>query len=100
MELRPLNSTWLSAVSAGAQFVSKRKTEAYTPQLISIGPLHRGDERLKGMKSKIEIFQEFAERDGMDRMKIEDLVMCIQDKEAYIRAVIQRTSTKLQAVIS
>uniref|UniRef100_A0A6N2LD51 Uncharacterized protein n=1 Tax=Salix viminalis TaxID=40686 RepID=A0A6N2LD51_SALVM len=63
------------------------KPEAYTPQLISIGPLHRGDERLKGMEEqKLRYFKEFAERDGMDRMKIEDLVMCIQDKEAYIRA--------------
>uniref|UniRef100_A0A6N2MFB0 Uncharacterized protein n=1 Tax=Salix viminalis TaxID=40686 RepID=A0A6N2MFB0_SALVM len=63
------------------------KLEAYTPQLISIGPLHRGDEKLKGMEEqKLRYFKEFAERDGMDTKKIEDLVMCIKNKEAAIRA--------------
>ncbi|KAG5226381.1 UPF0481 protein [Salix suchowensis] len=64
------------------------KPEAYTPQLISIGPLHRGDERLKGMEEqKLRYYKEFTERqDGDVRKKMEELVMCIKNKEADIRA--------------
>ncbi|KAG5222694.1 UPF0481 protein [Salix suchowensis] len=62
------------------------KPEAYTPQLISIGPFHRSDGKLKGMEEqKLRYFKEFAQRDGMDKKKIEELVSCIQDNEAYIR---------------
>uniref|UniRef100_A0A6N2MF90 Uncharacterized protein n=1 Tax=Salix viminalis TaxID=40686 RepID=A0A6N2MF90_SALVM len=61
------------------------KPEAYTPQLISIGPLHRGDERLKGMEEqKLRYFKEFVEEQG--RVKIDDLWWHIQGKEADIRA--------------
>jgi hypothetical protein len=65
----------------------KVRPEAYTPQLISIGPLHRGDERLKDMEQqKLRYLKEFSERDGMDKKKIEDLLIIIQGKEACIRA--------------
>ncbi|KAG5222693.1 UPF0481 protein [Salix suchowensis] len=61
------------------------KPEAYTPQLISIGPLHRGDERLKGMEEqKWRYFNEFVEEQGP--VKIDDLERRIQVKEADIRA--------------
>ncbi|XP_052304655.1 UPF0481 protein At3g47200 [Populus trichocarpa] len=65
----------------------KVRPEAYTPQLISIGPLHRGDERLKDMEQqKLRYFKEFAERDGKGMEEIQYLVMSIQEKEERIRA--------------
>ncbi|KAH8484601.1 hypothetical protein H0E87_028908 [Populus deltoides] len=65
----------------------KVRPEAYTPKLISIGPLHRGDERLKDMEEqKLRYFKGFSERNGMDKKKIEDLLIIIQDKEPCIRA--------------
>ncbi|KAG5226380.1 UPF0481 protein [Salix suchowensis] len=74
------------------------KPEAYTPRLISIGPLHRGNEKLKGMEEqKLRYFKEFAQRDGMDRKKIMDLVMCIQDKEAYIRACYSENFNEIES---
>ena len=65
----------------------KVRPKAYTPKLISIGPLHRGDERLKDMEEqKLRYFKGFSERDGIYKKKIEDLLIIIQDKEARIRA--------------
>jgi hypothetical protein len=65
----------------------KVRPEAYTPQLISIGPLHRGDERLKDKEQqKLRYLKEFSERDGMDKKEIEDLLIIIQKNEARIRA--------------
>ncbi|KAL9380380.1 hypothetical protein Peur_026037 [Populus x canadensis] len=65
----------------------KVRPEAYTPQLISIGPLHRGDERLKDMEQqKLRYLKEFAERAEKGMNEIEYLVMSIQEKEERIRA--------------
>nr|TKS06636.1 hypothetical protein D5086_0000121120 [Populus alba] len=67
----------------------KVRPEAYTPQLISIGPLHHGDERLKDMEQqKLRYFKQFAEREYWKDMKvdIEDLVISIKKKEKRIRA--------------
>uniref|UniRef100_A0A6N2MTL1 Uncharacterized protein n=1 Tax=Salix viminalis TaxID=40686 RepID=A0A6N2MTL1_SALVM len=73
-------------------------SEAYTPQLISIGPLHRGDGRLKDMEEqKLRYFKEFAERYGMDQKKIKDLVICIQEKEAYIRACYSENFNEIES---
>ena len=65
----------------------KVRPEAYTPQLISIGPLHRGDERLKDMEQqKLRYLKEFAERAEKGMIEIEYHVMSIQEKEERIRA--------------
>ncbi|KAH8484337.1 hypothetical protein H0E87_028692 [Populus deltoides] len=61
------------------------KPEAYTPQLISIGPLHRGDAKLEIMKrEKLICFREFKENKLSDE-RIMDLVNIIRNKEKNIR---------------
>ena len=62
--------------------------KAYTPQLISIGPIHHGiDKRLEGMeKQKVMYYKEFTERHNMDEEKIGNLVRRIQEIEKAIRA--------------
>ncbi|KAG5226371.1 UPF0481 protein [Salix suchowensis] len=68
--------------------------EAYTPQLISIGPLHRGDGRLKGMEEqKWRYFKEFVEEQGW--VKIDDLWWHIKGKEADIRACYSENFNKI-----
>ena len=65
----------------------KVRPEAYTPQLISIGPLHRGDKRLKDMEQqKLRYLNEFAERAVKGIYEMECLVIGIQKNEARIRA--------------
>nr|TKR74639.1 hypothetical protein D5086_0000293320 [Populus alba] len=60
--------------------------KAYTPLLISIGPLHRETKRIEAMQNhKWRCFKEFTEQDGMNEEKIRDLVISIQNKEKYIR---------------
>nr|TKS15278.1 hypothetical protein D5086_0000035540 [Populus alba] len=61
------------------------KPEAYTPQLISIGPLHHGDAKLEIMKrEKLICFREFKENKLSDE-RIMDLVKIIRNKEKNIR---------------
>ncbi|XP_011041405.1 PREDICTED: UPF0481 protein At3g47200-like [Populus euphratica] len=61
------------------------KPEAYTPQLISIGPLHHGNAKLEIMESKKWIcFSEFK-RNRMSDERIMDLVNIIRNKEKNIR---------------
>ncbi|KAJ6859952.1 hypothetical protein NC651_036316 [Populus alba x Populus x berolinensis] len=64
------------------------KPEAYTPQLISIGPIHHGsNERIEAMeKQKVMYYKEFTERHNMDEEKIGNLVRSIQKMEEVIRA--------------
>ncbi|KAL9342993.1 hypothetical protein Peur_063424 [Populus x canadensis] len=64
------------------------KPKAYTPQLISIGPIHHGiNSGLEGMeKQKVIYYKEFTERPYMDEEKIGNLVRRIQKKEDVIRA--------------
>jgi hypothetical protein len=60
--------------------------KAYTPLLISIGPLNRETKRIEAMQNhKWRCFKEFTEQDGMNEEKIRDLVISIQNKEKYIR---------------
>ncbi|KAG5226370.1 UPF0481 protein [Salix suchowensis] len=60
--------------------------KAYTPLLISVGPLHREIKRIQTMQNhKWRCFKEFTEQDGMNKEKIRDLVVIIQNKEKYIR---------------
>jgi hypothetical protein len=61
------------------------KPEAYTPQLISIGPLHHGDAKLEIMKKeKFICFRDFK-RSRMNDERIMDLVNIIRNKEKNIR---------------
>ncbi|XP_011037160.1 PREDICTED: UPF0481 protein At3g47200-like [Populus euphratica] len=61
------------------------KPEAYTPQLISIGPLHHGDAKLEIMKrEKLICFREFK-GNRMSDERIIDLVNIIRNKEKNIR---------------
>nr|TKS06638.1 hypothetical protein D5086_0000121140 [Populus alba] len=76
----------------------KVRPEAYTPQLISIGPLHRGDKRLKDMEQqKLRYLKEFSKRDGMGEKKIEDLLIFIQGKEEFIRASYSENFSKIES---
>nr|TKR74641.1 hypothetical protein D5086_0000293340 [Populus alba] len=61
------------------------KPEAYTPQLISIGPLHHDNAKLQIMKTKKLIcFREFK-GNRMSDERIMDLVNIIRNKEKNIR---------------
>uniref|UniRef100_A0A6N2L347 Uncharacterized protein n=1 Tax=Salix viminalis TaxID=40686 RepID=A0A6N2L347_SALVM len=58
----------------------------YTPLLISIGPLHRETRRIQAMQNhKWRCFKEFAGEDGMNKEKIKDLVVIIQNEKNYIK---------------
>jgi len=60
--------------------------KAYTPLLISAGPLHRETKRIEAMQDhKWRCFKEFTGQYGMYEEKIRDLVISIQNKEKYIR---------------
>uniref|UniRef100_A0A6N2L218 Uncharacterized protein n=1 Tax=Salix viminalis TaxID=40686 RepID=A0A6N2L218_SALVM len=59
--------------------------KAYTPLLISIGPLHR---------------EKFTEQDGMNKEKIRDLVVIIQNKENNIRFCYSEKFNQINSLIS
>nr|XP_034914310.1 UPF0481 protein At3g47200-like [Populus alba] len=60
--------------------------EAYTPQLISIGPFHHNDERLEAMETLKRKYQgEFLKRNNMDEKKFMDFLRRIQKEEESIR---------------
>ena len=61
------------------------KPEAYTPKLISIGPLHHGDAKLEIMKrEKLICFRKFKGNRMCDE-RIMDLVNIIRNNEKNIR---------------
>ena len=67
--------------------------EAYTPQVVSIGPFHHKNKRLKSMEEyKERYFQSFVER---SEIKLEYLVDTISEMEESIRGcyVMQRLLT-------
>ncbi|KAG2664710.1 hypothetical protein I3760_16G096500 [Carya illinoinensis] len=58
--------------------------EAYTPQVISIGPLHHGSPKLESMENyKLRFFRNFMERTDINK---EELASIIQDWEGSVRA--------------
>jgi hypothetical protein len=64
--------------------------KAYTPQVISIGPFHHGDERLETMeKLKVTYFKRFVQKTGLN---MENLVSTIRDREAGVRHCYSHTS--------
>nr|XP_034925364.1 uncharacterized protein LOC118057025 [Populus alba] len=71
------------------------KPEAYTPQLISIGPLHHGDAKLEIMqKKKLICFREFKGYRMSDE-RIMDLVNIIRKKEKDIRQYYSKNFDKI-----
>jgi hypothetical protein len=61
----------------------KVNEQAYTPKVISIGPFHHGDERLKTMeKLKVTYFKIFVEK---VELNVENLVTTVRDREARVR---------------
>jgi len=74
----------------------KVRPKAFTPQLISIGPLHRRDKGLKDMEQqKLRYLKEFSERDGKGTEKIKHLLFIIQRKERSIRASYSENFSKI-----
>ncbi|KAI9115467.1 hypothetical protein K1719_013786 [Acacia pycnantha] len=59
------------------------KEEAYTPKVVSIGPFHYGNERLKNMeRHKQVLFRRFAYR---VRSSLDDLVRLVKHLEPKVR---------------
>ncbi|KAF9688690.1 hypothetical protein SADUNF_Sadunf01G0014400 [Salix dunnii] len=71
----------------------KLKEGAYTPQAVSIGPLHQGKEELAEMEGhKIIYLQEFLKMTGVST---EDLIAAIAEKETRLRDCYAETFGKL-----
>jgi hypothetical protein len=61
----------------------KLNKEAYSPQILSIGPFHHGNEKLQNMeKHKLRYLKEFMERANKN---LEDLLPVIEDLEESVR---------------
>jgi hypothetical protein len=57
--------------------------KAYTPQVISIGPLHYGKEELKGMEEHKRLYlREFLE---LSEVNVKDFIAAIAEREARLR---------------
>ncbi|XP_062176225.1 UPF0481 protein At3g47200-like [Alnus glutinosa] len=68
----------------------KVNKKAYTPQHISVGHFHHGDERLKTMeKLKVTYFKKFVQKAALS---VENLVSFIMDREAAVRRCYSHTS--------
>ncbi|KAK2650741.1 hypothetical protein Ddye_018230 [Dipteronia dyeriana] len=73
------------------QYLRKINEEAYTPKLISIGPLHYGRNELMGMeRQKTRLLSKFRDRVGAQ--KLEEFKTCIQNQEQHIRSHYSVTS--------
>ncbi|XP_062176223.1 UPF0481 protein At3g47200-like [Alnus glutinosa] len=62
----------------------KVNEKAYTPEVISIGPFHHGDERLETMEKLIKVtyFKRFVQKTVLN---VEKLVSIIRNREADVR---------------
>uniref|UniRef100_A0A6N2MD34 Uncharacterized protein n=1 Tax=Salix viminalis TaxID=40686 RepID=A0A6N2MD34_SALVM len=57
--------------------------EAYTPSVVSIGPIHHGKENLKAMEDhKIMYLQQFLEQ---SKVSVEDLITIVRENETELR---------------
>ncbi|KAL5798938.1 hypothetical protein ACOSQ2_003758 [Xanthoceras sorbifolium] len=66
------------------EYIRKLNEDAYTPRLISIGPLHHGKKKLMGMENKKErCWSNFVER--VDARKVEEVKTYIAEEEKHIR---------------
>ncbi|XLU22183.1 hypothetical protein S245_058249 [Arachis hypogaea] len=65
--------------------IRKFKEDAYTPEIVSIGPFHHGDEKLLKMEDHKRLYcKQFIERSETN--KLESFVNCVQELEPKIRA--------------
>lgn len=61
----------------------KLNEKAYTPRVVSIGPVHHGKENLKAMEDhKIMYLQQFLEQ---NKVSVEDLINIIKENETELR---------------
>ncbi|OMP00698.1 hypothetical protein COLO4_12435 [Corchorus olitorius] len=82
--------------------IRQAKEEDYTPQLISIGPLHYGNEKLGEMeKHKLRYLKKFRARTS--NSTLENFLSFIEDNEGRIRKCYEKpvsfVSTKLRKMI-
>jgi hypothetical protein len=62
----------------------KLNENAYTPRVVSIGPIHHGKENLKAMEDhKIMYLQQFREQ---NKVRVEDLINIIKENETKLSA--------------
>uniref|UniRef100_A0A2N9HJ49 Uncharacterized protein n=1 Tax=Fagus sylvatica TaxID=28930 RepID=A0A2N9HJ49_FAGSY len=68
-------------------YLRKLNEEAYTPQVISIGPIHHDKKRFQTMeKHKVRYFKSFMQRvENQAEIKLENLVSTIREMEDSIR---------------
>ncbi|KAG5226367.1 UPF0481 protein [Salix suchowensis] len=72
--------------------------KVYTPLLISIGPLHRGNKRLEAMeKEKLKYYKKLTERDGVDKKKKCDIVISITNQEERLRYCYSEKFKKIES---
>jgi len=70
--------------------IRKLSKEAYTPQIISIGPFHHGHKRLEPMKKlKVRYFKIFVQKAVLN---VEKLVSTVRDMEGDVRRCYAETS--------
>jgi len=75
--------------------------KAYSPLLISIGPLNRQNTRPEAMeKEKLKYFKKLTERVGMDKKKIIDILISIENQEERLRHCYSEKFKSMRAVIS
>ncbi|XP_075661295.1 UPF0481 protein At3g47200-like [Castanea sativa] len=86
---RPEIPSWAQCIYKVPHYLRKLNEEAYTPQVISIGPLHHKNERLKAMEEhKERFFKGFRER---SKIELEYLVDIIKKLEERIRGCYAET---------
>ncbi|KAL0012993.1 hypothetical protein SO802_000062 [Lithocarpus litseifolius] len=67
-------------------YLCKSKEEHYTPQFISIGPFHHGNDKLKTMEQcKLRYLKYFIQRIEKLQISLENLVSTIKEHEESIR---------------
>ncbi|MED6134664.1 hypothetical protein PIB30_039049 [Stylosanthes scabra] len=81
---QPLFTTKSCCIYKVPQKIRQLNEEAYTPTVVSIGPLHHGNSKLVTMEGHKQVYcQHFIER---SEPSLTDLVSCIQQLEPQIRA--------------
>ncbi|KAF5444424.1 hypothetical protein F2P56_036901 [Juglans regia] len=76
--------------------------QAFTPEVISIGPFHHGNKNLETMeKFKVQYFKSFMQR---TKLKVDNLVSSVKDSEGdvrrcYAETIDQRSSNDLAKII-
>ena len=75
-------------------------SKAYSPLLISIGPLNRENTERAMEKEKLKYFKKLTERAGMDKKKIIDILISIENQEERLRHCYSEKFKSMRAVIS